>query len=159
MSARANAPSRLPAPLSSYSGHAALRASPFGGEEGEGEGDADLSPGSTTLADSNPGLVSDREDDDDYVDVDDDDASDEPASDDNDHGANDARPDNQRRRHHRRERPAFQTEMVVIEDGSDGEGRGLTRKRLGGRGPAAEGVVVEGVCARGRLGEGSGRMG
>ena len=96
--------------------------------DADADADADLSPGSTTLADSNPGLVSDREDDDDFVDEDD------AGCDDGERGG-----------------------LVVIEDGSDAEGRGITRKRLG-RG-AAEGVVVEGVCARARIGEGSGRMG
>ena len=107
----------------------ALAGAPFDADA-DADADADLSPGSTTLADSNPGLVSDREDDDDFVDEDD------AGCDEGERGG-----------------------LVVIEDGSDAEGRGIVRKRLGGRGAAAEGVVVEGVCARARIGEGSGRMG
>lgn len=144
--ARPNAPARLPAPLSSFSSHANTvrqhgqaprlhSAATAEREIAESPLDlevADLSPGSTTMADSNPGLVSDREDDEDYVDVDEDTSVGE-----------------------RGQRCSFQSDaMVLIEDGSDGE-RGVARKRLGAR---AEGVVVEGVCSE-RMGEGSTRMG
>lgn len=152
--ARPNAPACLPAPLSSLAssnhangvrqqGAAAAPRFPVDREIPESPYSqdlevADLSPGSTTIPDSNPGLVSDREDDEDYVD-------DEEAGSVVEGG---------------QKRGSFQSDaMVVIEDGSDGE-RGITRKRLGGR--QAEAVVVEGVCARtgSRLGEASAaRMG
>jgi hypothetical protein len=133
---RPNGAARLPAPLSSLasSSHVSgVRSDGMSSRFTEGEvlGSPlsqdlevpDLSPGSTAIPESNPGLVSDREDDEDYVDE-----------------------EETRSVMEGPKRGSFQSDaMVVIEDGSDAE-RGITRKRLGTR--QADAVVVEGICAR-----------
>ena len=148
--ARPHAPSRLPAPLtakpSSSIQSSALRtrdhhhhhhqqrdSNPASPLPDPSEPEIELSP--ATAADSNPGLVSDHEDDEDYGDELDGDARSLL-----EHGGE-------------RTRGSLAETMVVeIEDGSDGEGP--TRKRVG-RGVVE---VTEGFCAGARQGDGEGRM-
>jgi ADA HAT complex component 1 len=143
--ARPHAPSRLPAPLTAkpsssiqstalpHHQHQLRDSHPASPLPDPSEPEIELSP--ATAADSNPGLVSDHEDDEDYGDELDGDARSVL-----EHGGE-------------RARSAMAEAMVVeIEDGSDGEGP--TRKRVG-RGVVE---VTEGFCAEARQGGGERRM-
>lgn len=159
--ARPHAPSRLPAPLSTKpstpASTPAMQASALRTRDHhhhhllhhqhqqreelpespllpDPEAEIELSP--ATAADSNPGLVSDHDDDDDYGDELDGDARSVLGN-----GVAE------------KARAGMGDGMVVIEDGSDGEG---SRKRVG---RSVVEVPAEGLCARGRQGSGgAGRM-